>query len=258
MNDIKSKLTELYTLEQLSTKNTIIHRLHPFSKIFVTVVYILCVVSCGRYNFQSLAFYFFYPIITMALADIPFKSINKRAMLALPFCIFAGISNIIYDRDIIFTIGKISVTGGVCSFLVIIIRSWLCVCAVLIIIASTPFTKLTNQLRRIYIPDKVVMLIEMLYRYIGVLILQADTMLTAYKLRSPGAELPHIKHSGAFIGQLFLHSVDRAERIYNAMKCRGYGLYDVRKTPKEKFRTSDYIFMTIVFISSILFVIIRS
>lgn len=181
--------------------------------------------------------------------------IIKRAFVALPFCVFAGISNIIFDKSIIFHIGNFSLTGGFCSFIIIILRSFLCVSAVFILIASTPFQKLTLQLKRMYVPNTVIMLIEMIYRYMGVLMNQADVMITAYRLRSPSAKFPHIKDMGPFIGQLFLHSIDRAERIYSAMKCRGYGLLNVRKIPKEKIKLSDFIFMTSVILSSVIFLI---
>ncbi len=255
ISDIRSKLTELYSLEQLSMKNTVIHKLHPFSKLFVVIFYIICVVSVGRYDLQTISFYFFYPAITVSLAEIPFSIIIKRTFVVIPFCIFAGISNIVFDRSIIFHMGNLFLTGGICSFIMIILKSFLCVSACFILIASTPFQKLIFQFKRMYVPNTVIMLIEMIYRYIGVLMNQTDIMIMAYRLRSPNAKFPHIKDMGPFIGQLFLHSIDRAERIYSAMKCRGYGLLNVRKMPKEKIKLNDFIFMTSVILSSVIFLI---
>ncbi len=255
MADIRSKLTEFYSLEQMSLKNTVIHKIHPFSKLISTIIYIMCVVSLDRYSFQSLSFYFFYPVITIALAEIPFKMIIKRVIIALPFCVFAGISNIIFDKTIIFSIGGFTLTGGVCSFITIMVKSFLCVASVLILIATTPFSKLTLQLKRMYIPDIIIMLIEMIYRYIGVLMMQADSMMTAYKLRSPYSKFPHIKDMGSFIGQLFIHSADRAERIYKAMKCRGYGTLHIKQIQKKRMILNDYIFMSVVCLSSLMFLI---
>lgn len=256
MADIKSKLTELYSIEQLSIKNTAINKLHPCAKIIASLVYIICVVSVGKYDFYILSFYFFYPAIMIALAEIPFGMIIKRAFIALPFCIFAGVSNIIFDKSVMFSIGQFHITGGVCSFITIILKSFLCVSAVLTLIASTPFQKIIVQLKRMYIPDMVLILIEMIYRYIGVLMKQTDIMLTAYRMRSPYSKFPNITDMGSFVGRLFLHSADRAERIYNAMKCRGYGLADIRKIPKEKMRLKDFMFIAIVILSSAIFLIV--
>jgi cobalt ABC transporter, permease protein cbiQ len=255
MADIRSKLTELYSLEQLSLKNTSVHKLHPFSKLVVTLVYILCVVFHGRYDFWGLTPFLFYPVVVMAIGEIPFKMIFKRALIALPFCLFAGISNIIFDKTAVIKIGNLVVTGGVCSFIAILARSYLCVSAVLILVALTPFNQLTFQLKRIHIPNMIVILIEMIYRYIGVLIEEADTMLIAYRLRNPKVKWPYIRDIGPFIGQLFLRSMSRAERIYAAMKCRGYGIENI-SAYKRKLSVFDYIYVVICCLSSIIFTIL--
>jgi cobalt/nickel transport system permease protein len=53
-------------------------------------------------------------------------------------------------------------------------------------------------------------------------------MNTAYCLRNTGRKgiemrpLLQLRDMGSFTGQLLIRSFDRADRIYNAMKCRGY------------------------------------
>ena len=94
----------------------------------------------------------------------------RRASLALPFVVLAGISNIIFDRAAAFTVAGITVTVGTVSFFTLLYRSFLCVTAVLILAAVTPVRELTGQLRRMRVPDIFIMLFEMTYRYIGVLL----------------------------------------------------------------------------------------
>jgi cobalt/nickel transport system permease protein len=63
-------------------------------------------------------------------------------------------------------------------------------------------------------------------RYFSVLLREAASLFTAYRHRSPGAGGVQMRHMGVFLGQLMLRSFDRAERVYGAMKCRGFdGLY---------------------------------
>ena len=90
MADMRSKLNEIYSLEQLSNKNTVIHKIHPMIKIIVTIVYIVCLLMKNRYDLFGLAVFLFYPIIVMALAEIPYKMIFKRTLVTLPFVFFAG------------------------------------------------------------------------------------------------------------------------------------------------------------------------
>jgi cobalt/nickel transport system permease protein len=62
----------------------------------------------------------------------------------------------------------------------------------------------------------------MTWRYLSVLLGEASAINTAYMLRSPGSRGIKMKDMGSFLGQLLLRSIDRAERVYAAMKCRGF------------------------------------
>lgn len=232
MADMRSKLNELYSLEQLSNKNTIIHKIHPMIKIIVTIVYIVCLLMKNRYDLFGLAVFLFYPIIVMALAEIPYKMIFKRTLVTLPFVFFAGIGSLIFDREEVILASGVVVTTGVLAFFVLHVRTILSVSAVLLLVSTTKFSDLTEQLGRMHVPTFMIHLMEMIYRYITVLVEEASVMMTAYRLRNPQYKYPHIKHMGTFVGHLFLRSMDRAERIYCAMKCRGYGK-DVMKNTKS-------------------------
>ena len=242
MADIRSKLNEMYSLEQLAAGRTAVHRLHPAVKIIVTIIYIICVVSLERHALGRLAPFLIYPAVVMAAADIPYRMIFPRAAAALPFCVFAGVSNLITERQPWIQFGPLTITAGEMSFMVLLARTMLCVSAVLILVAVTPFSELTAQLRRMHVPALFVRLFEMIYRYIGVLVEEASTMLTSYRLRAGGAQWPEIKYFGAFIGQLLLRSVDRAERVYHAMLCRGYAL-DAAAGTRRGMSAADWIFL---------------
>jgi cobalt/nickel transport system permease protein len=252
MADIRSKIYEIYSLEQLSAGRSCIHSLHPLPKLLGCAVYIVCVVSFSRYDIARLVPYIFYPVLLMALAGIPFGMILKRTLVALPFCLLAGLSNVILDRAAMFRLGGITVSFGVASFFTILFRTLLCVAAVLILVAVTTLPELTAQLRRLRIPGILVSLFEMTYRYIGVLLEEASTMYTAYRLRSRTKKGLEMRHMGFFVGQLLLRSVDRAERVYHAMKCRGYGLGDSYRTHRA-LAGPDVLFLALTCGLSVLF-----
>ena len=220
---ISNRIHELYVLEELTDRGTTVHRLHPRAKLFITFAYIIAVVSWGRYDFLGLVPFFLYTAIICSLAELPMRTLHKRFLIALPFCAFAGITNLLLDFNIAFTIGSIDITYGFISMVTILLRTYLCVMAVFILIATVPFPSLTRELRRLHVPQIFIMLIEMIYRYIGVLIDEASSMSTAYKLRSVNSKGIAMKDMGAFAGQLALRSFDRGERVYAAMACRGFG-----------------------------------
>lgn len=240
--DIKSKIQEIYKLEQLSGGKSAVHQRHPSVKLVSVFVFIVLVVSFDRAEFGRLVLFIFYPVILMALSGTPWPIVLKRVALALPFCLLAGISNIIFDRAAAFTFAGIAVSTGVVSFFSILFRTFLCVTTVLLLVAVTPFSHLSGQLRRMHVPDVFVTLFEMIYRYIGVLLEEASSMYTAYMLRSTEHKGLQMRHMGSFVGQLLIKSFDRAERVYEAMKCRGYPGGAARKehTP---LLLQDYVFL---------------
>jgi cobalt/nickel transport system permease protein len=181
------------------------------------------VISFDRYALRPLLPFLFYPSILIALGELPPALLFRRAALALPFCLFTGISNCVFERDAAFYAGSLGVSFGFISLCTLLLRTLLCVAAVLILIATTPWPRLFSQLRRFRVPGVFMTVFELCYRYSAVLLAEAHSMYTAYLLRSRGAKGVAMHHMGSFVGCLFLRSVDRAERVYSAMQCRAYG-----------------------------------
>ena len=222
MSDMGARVFELRVLESLAAGKTAVHRLHPLTKLLSTFTFIVVVVSFGRYDFVRIAPYLFYPFVMMALAELPYKVLLARVLIAAPFCLFAGLSNVIIDRAEAFNVGGISVSLGVVSLATILLKMYLSVMAALLLAATTPFTKLAAQLRRLRVPAVFVMVFEVTFRYIGVLLEEAWSMTIAYRLRSGAKKALDMKHMGSFVGQLLLRGFDRAERVHAAMLCRGH------------------------------------
>lgn len=222
MSDIRSKLNAFYSLEQLSAGKTAVHRLHPGAKLAAVFFYLLCMMSLGRYETWRLSPFLFFPVLMTAAADLPYGMLLKRAAAALPFCICAGVSGMFFEQTPAMRIGPVFITFGFLSMLTLIIRTFLSVWMVVILTACTPFRYLTDQLRRIHVPEILVSLLEMVWRYAGILIEEAADMVAAFRLRSGGRSWPSVSEFPALAGQLLLRSADRAERVSQAMQCRLY------------------------------------
>ena len=251
MSDISARVHELRALENLSVKQTAVHRLHPLAKLLSALVFIVSAVSFGRYDFLPLAPYLFYPFILMALAELPHKLLLSRVLIALPFCLLAGISNVVFDRTTAFVLFGAPVSLGLLSLATILLKMYLCVMAALMIMATMPFTELTAQLRRLHVPVIFVMIFEMIFRYIGILLEEAQSLITAYKLRSGTKKALEVRHMGSLVGHLILRTFDRAERIHSAMSCRGYSLMHIQPA-RRRFQVSDVIALTAVCLPSVL------
>lgn len=238
--NIRDKASEIYHFSS-APQNT--DTLHPFVTLIGCTVFLICVASLERYALIGLLPYAVYAAVLLLLARVPVLLLLRRTAIALPFCLFAGISNLFLERTPMLRIGQLTLTAGMLSCMVILLRTVLCVSAVLLLIAVTPFADLMIQLRRLHVPEFFLQLLELTYRYIGVLAEEASAMYTAYRLRAR-AELRGIdmRHMGSFIGVLLLRSIDRAERIYQAMQCRGYPRQMQQLSP-QRLQLADILFL---------------
>lgn len=252
MADIRSKINDLYSLEQLAAGQTVLHRLHPLGKLLVTFVYLICLLSLDSCALHRLAPFLFYPIICTAAASIPPGMIVRRAVLALPFALLAGLANVFLNRAPALQIGSVVISAGTLSLAVLLLRTFLCVSAVLILVALTPFSQLTAQLRRLRLPELLIVLTEMTYRYLGILAEEGANMLTAFRLRSGGSTLPNLRQFAPLAGQLLLRSSDRAERVYHAMQCRCWHL-GRRYAYAPPWKGADWLFLLLGAGSAVLF-----
>lgn len=220
---------EMYALELLSSGDTCIHRLHPLAKLLAAAVFIATVVSFDKYTVARFAPYFFYPLLLMALSRTPHSMLYKRLLLALPFCLFVGVSNLALDRGAALHVGGVPISYGAVSFASILCRAYLCVMAALVLISVTRLRCLANELARLGAPNVLIAMLEVTYRYTGILINEAHSMYIAYSLRAPRRRGIAVSDMGPFVGQLLLKSFDRADRVYGAMKCRGYAISDMKR-----------------------------
>ncbi len=235
-----------HSLENLAEGDTVVHRLNSLTKTITTFFYVVIVVSFDRYSISGLLPYVFYPVVFMALGEIPIKPLLSRLAIALPFCIFAGIANVVFDQETMLTLFNINVSYGLVSLVAITLKAGLTVMAVLILIATTKMPVISRQLIRLKVPAIFVLLISMIYRYISVALEETINMYTAYSLRSPDTKGIKLEDMGSFVGQLLLRSFDRGERVYFAMKCRGFsGDYKYIPTPKPPALEWIYMFLFI-------------
>lgn len=108
-------------------------------------------------------------------------------------------------------------------FLSAFIKSNLSVLALVLLTWTTPFHDLLLVLRRMRVPAILLTTLALMYRYLPVIAGEAQRMQRARASRTfSGHRTLAWKSLGTMIGQLFLRSVTRAERIYLAMCARGW------------------------------------
>jgi len=213
---------DIEQMDILARGDSSLHRLDPRAKLITTLVFIVTVVSYGKYEVSALIPFFIFPISQIISGDLPITYLLRKVMIISPFAILIGIFNPLLDREILFQLGSINVSGGWVSFISILVRFSLTATAALIIIAVTGFSTVCLSLERIGMPQRFVVQLLFLYRYIFVLSDEASRIVRARSLRTFGSKGMGFKPIGSMLGQLLLRTLDRAQRVYLAMNCRGF------------------------------------
>lgn len=222
MGTIDRHFFDIGYMDTLSSQQTSVHQLDPRAKLLTTLVFVVVVVSFGKYEISALIPFFIFPVALCALGNVPPAYLIKKLVLVSPFAILLGIFNPLLDRDILIHLAGLEVSGGWVSFASILIRFTLTVGVALTLIAVTGFNSVCMALERLGAPKVFVVQLLFLHRYMFVLVDEAARILRARALRSFGGEGTGIKSYGSLVGQLLLRTLDRAQRIYLAMSCRGF------------------------------------
>lgn len=214
--------TEIGRMEELSRMDTPLHRLDGRAKTFVTLAFIVVVVSFPLHTVSALTPFLLFPLSLLALGQIPLQPILKKILIAAPFALLVGIFNPFLDREPAAIIGSFTVTGGWLSFFSIMLRFLLTVGAALTLIACTGMNRLGASLEQLGVPRVFVVQLLFLYRYLFVISDEGGKMFRSVELRSEkGRHLP-LRVYGSLVGTLLIRAMDRAERVYRAMVARGF------------------------------------
>ncbi len=245
MPDFDSAINELRLLDDISGKDSFIHRIHPVAKLITTIIYILITMSFDKYSLSGLMAMFLYPIFVFSSSGLSMKNGLYKLRYVLPLICLVGIFNPFFDKESLFNIGMISVSGGTMSMLTMVAKGVLCLLSSYAFVATTAMDSCCAGLRRLGVPNLIVALFLMTYRYVFVLIDELSNMLIAYRLRAPEHKGIHISAWGSFLGQLLIRSMDRAEELYNSMELRGFE-GDFRYAGCRRLERSDILYMLIL------------
>jgi cobalt/nickel transport system permease protein len=168
-------------------------------------------------------------------ARVGLATILRRAFVALPFALAA--LTLVFSRPgeplLQIALGPVvlrATDGGLLAFAAVVVKSWLSVQAALLLTATTHFTDLLHALRALRLPAVLVATLSFAYRYLFVLVDEAQRLVRARACRSAALPDRHAGGSiawragvvGRMVGTLFLRSYERSERIYVAMLARGF------------------------------------
>jgi cobalt/nickel transport system permease protein len=212
----------IWRMDEMGGQATPLHRMDARIKILTVFIFIGFVMSFPRYEISALMPFFLFPLVLMGRAGIPPSYIFKKVLIASPFALAVGIFNPWLDPAPMIRVGGVSISGGWLSFLSILIRFSLTVSAALTLLACTGIQRLCDGMGRMGIPRVFVVQIQLLYRYLFVVVEEGARLGRGLALRAGPRPRISLRTYGALVGHLLLRSLDRAQRVYQAMASRGY------------------------------------
>ena len=239
MNNIGKNYFDIGYMDTLARGDSPLHRLDPRTKLITTLFFILFVVSFGKYTVSAFMPFFIYPMFLIAVGGLPSGYLLKKVLWVSPFAVLLALFNPVMDKDVVMHVGALGISGGWVSFVSILLRFFLTVSAALLLVALTGFNTVCEALIKIGVPRAFVVQLLFFYRYLFVLTDEAQRMERARSMRSFHAGPLRYRVFISLAGQLLLRTLDRAERIYRAMCCRGFsghiGIMTLRKSSVRDF-----------------------
>jgi len=250
LKDLVSSAESLVYIEDLSGKKGFLQSINPLVKLAVTIVMI--VVSLFVYSVPYLLLSCIIPVALALASKIPLKSFFARTffiplvavVISVP-PLFLTPGNPVFTANLgLFTLTITS--EGLMSFLAFSIRVWFCVASLIVFTLSTGFEAILKMLASIRVPSILIQMFSLTYRYLFVSMHELQKVLIAKEARTyvnkRNLNIDNLKHSGAMLATLFIRTYERSERVYFAMKSRGFDVSNNYKASFTPLKLRDIVF----------------
>ncbi|NLD99756.1 MAG: cobalt ECF transporter T component CbiQ [Fibrobacter sp.] len=190
--------------------------------LIILLLFVFFTVSIGKYDLTGCLVFAAFPLFLITASSLPALLILKRILILSPFIIIMATANPIIDRTPFIKLYSVTISSGMISGAVIIIKSVVTISSVIAFTFCIPFYRICEVLRELHVPDIFVTQLALLYRYSFLLVEEAMAMQKARNLRSFGKKGKDVFTTSKLIGTLLLRTNDKAERIYRGMIARGF------------------------------------
>ncbi len=210
--------------EPFASGNSIIHKLDPRIRVIVATVYCFVVAFSNQFPVLLIAV-----VISSALiisAGLGIKAVVKRMGVVNGLILLLWVVvPLTYGGQPRFQIGPLSLSGaGIMLAARITLKSNAILLSMIALIATMKFATLGYALKQLCVPQKIILLLLMSYRYIFVLEQEYQRLIRAARIRGfqPKTNLHTYRTYAYVVGMLLVRATSRAHRVHQAMLCRGF------------------------------------
>jgi len=210
--------------EPFAAGDSILHKMDPRVRIVFATVYSFVVAFSDRFPVLLAAVTISAGLVSLSgisLGDIARRMLIVNGLILLLWAVVP----LTYGGEPIYRFGWLAVSRqGVLLSARITLKSNAILLAFISLIATMPLATLGHALRKLKVPPKIVYLLLMSYRYVFVIEQEYQRLIRAAKIRGfqPRTGMHTYRTYAYVIGMLLVRAASRAQRVHQAMLCRGF------------------------------------
>jgi cobalt/nickel transport system permease protein len=197
-------------VDRFSRIDSPVHRLPIAIKIAGTVLLLLIIAVLPPFSLPVVGCITPFLFVVSYASRIPAGFLLRRMLFLEVFAIGISVLSLLQP-------------DGLVVFAGLLVKSSLSLFVIVLFSNTTPFSGLLDTLKAWGCPSLFVTLLALMYRYLFVLIDEMERMQRARGSRTfTGGAALRWRSLATVISQLFIRSMDRADRIFAAMSARGW------------------------------------
>lgn len=201
-----------------------LHRLDPRIRVIAAVGLSVVVALADQFTTLTLALGVGFALI--ALARLPLMAVAGRLSVVVAFLLLLWlVLPFTVGGAPLFQLGPLTATEGGAAYAGRITLKSIAILSLLLALGTTmSVATLGHTLARLRLPDKLILLLLLTYRYVFVLEEEYRRLKRAADIRGfcPGTNLHSYRTYAYLVGMLLVRASARARRVYLAMCCRGF------------------------------------
>ncbi len=235
--------------EPFADGKSVIHKIDPRSRVVAAIL--LSIIIALSSSMDALLAALAIAFTTLAAANLNPRKVAGRLAVVAGFLVLLWLVLPITHRGApLFLIGPLTLTReGVLLATQITFKSFSILALLIALVATMPVATLGNALNSLGVPGKFTQLLMVSYRYIFVIEQEYQRLVRAARIRGfqPGTNLHTYRTYAYLAGMLFVRASMRAQRVYQAMLCRGFqGRYISLQTFRSGLQNHVFAFFMVV------------
>lgn len=210
--------------ESFAVGTSMMHRLDPRLRVVFSAAFSFMVAFSKQ--FPTLVVALVLSMVLIHLSGIDLKEVARRLTIINVFNLIVwAVLPFTYEGHPVFHVWRLAGTReGIVLSAQITLKSNAILMAFIGVVATMTLATLGHALNRLRVPNKIVYLLLMAYRYVFVIEQEYMRLSRAAKVRGfePKTNLHTYKTYAYMLGMLLVRAMARADRVYQAMLCRGF------------------------------------